>query len=121
MNFRQMIPNKNLLLWRKNIMTGESFYVINQNGERIQLDNYDGEWLYEKAAIVDDDVELEDIWILELSTGNDRSRENFEMEFVTDILLTHEPTKDEILRAMVVHGMSIHRDVAIVRHGYRIR
>ena len=102
-------------------MTGESFYVINQNGERIQLDNYDGEWLYEKAAIVDDDVELEDIWILELSTGNDRSRENFEMEFVTDILFTHEPTKDEILRAMVVHGMSIHRDIAIVRHGYRIR
>jgi hypothetical protein len=79
------------------------------------------DWLYEKAAIVDDDVELEDIWILELSTGNDRSRENFEMEFVTDILFTHEPTKDEILRAMVVHGMSIYRDVAIVRHGYRIR
>ena len=56
-----------------------------------------------------------------MSISNDRSRENFEMEFVTDILFTHEPTKDEILRAMVVHGMSIRSGIAIVRHGYRIR
>lgn len=95
-------------------------YIINEKGERIEDINYKSEWLYEKCALVADDLPLEDVWILELSSVDFRKREEIETEPVKEILFTHEPTKDDVLRAIVLYGTSS-RDIAIVRHGYRIK
>lgn len=93
--------------------------IITEKGERITID-YDAEFCYEKAALVDDDVHLKDVWIVELNIVKGRSTRNFEMEWYKDIKMYHEPTEDEILQIMVVHGMNIYSDIAIVRHGYEI-
>ena len=93
--------------------------LITRTGDRIKVD-YDGEFCYEKCAVISDDVYLKDVWILELSTGNHRTGENFEMEFVKEIPFNHEPNRDEILRSMVTNGLNIYNDIAIVRHGYTI-
>ena len=93
--------------------------LLTEKGERVHVD-IESDWAYEKCVLVEDTVYLKDIWILELSHCNDRFGERFETEWFKDIRFDHEPSKDEIMRAMIMNGMSIYYDVAVVCHAYVI-
>lgn len=93
--------------------------LLTGKGERIPVD-VERNHIYERCALIEDTVYLKDVWILELSHGNDRSGENFEMEWFKEVEFDHEPSKEEIMRSMILNGMHLYNDVAVVRHAYVI-
>ena len=94
--------------------------LLTEDGMRIPID-IDTGWSYEKAALVNDSVELEDVWVVELQRGNGGAGDNYELEWFKDVKLDHEPSENEILRIMIINGMSVHDDIAFVRRGHRIK
>ena len=100
-------------------------YIITENGDKLPVDNssvdYEKGWhpWYQVVAAVDDDsAYLKDVWIVELQKTSDRhSFNNFSMEWYKEVFFNHEPTKDEIMGAIIRSGGDVNT-VAFVRHGY---
>ena len=95
--------------------------IITENGIRQHVD-IDSKWAYEKAALVEEDVYLKEVWVLELNTDNQRHHrlDDFEMDPFKEIQFDHEPSNDEILAAMVSGGLGFYYGTAILRKGYQI-
>ena len=102
-------------------------YLITENGDRLTVDNssvnYDvgfHPW-YQTVAIIDDDTAyLKDVWVIELQNYNGQHSENrFEMEWYKDLYFNHEPSKDEIMAAIIRSG-GTPNTIAFVKHGYVI-
>lgn len=99
-------------------------YIITENGDKLPVDNssvdYSKGWhpWFQNVAVIDDDTAyLKDIWIIELQRTNGRRYEHFESEWFKDFYFDHEPSKDEVMGAIIRSGGGLNT-IAFVRHGY---
>ena len=83
-------------------------FIINRNGDKIQVNNPEG-YDWEKVVILQDDTILVDRWIASLFKREMGIHSPVDEEFVCDKLFDREPTDEELIFFMAqneVHSFS---------------
>ena len=102
-------------------------YIVTKGGSKVEIDenklDKGDRWRHNSfVAAFDDDVYLDNVWVLSLykCTDNDmmpKFGDRFERELVREYRFNHKPTKEEILWAMSANGLGEY-DMAFVEKGY---
>jgi hypothetical protein len=79
-------------------------YIINKEGQRIQVDNPDG-WCAENVVIINDDTILVDKWAVDLYK-RDMWANSDESNFVKEIMFDKEPTDEQLIFHMSQNGIN---------------
>lgn len=87
-------------------------YIINKEGKRIDV-QLEADWITENVTLVDDNARLVDRYLIEIYKKNLYEKVH-ESEFITEVLLEHEPTDEEILYYMVQNGVSRYNGYATI-------
>ena len=101
------------------------FYIVTKDGHKIEVDSTELKQVknllcMQNVVLYDDeDVILQDVWLLSLERRSNMRFSDPEYEFVKEVFFNHEPSKEEILQAMISNGMMLW-DFAGVRKGYRL-
>lgn len=82
--------------------------IITERGESFRVDN-DAvpeavkEWLYNKAYVFHDDIEMEDCWVADVCKQDVLRSNSGEYEFAGSKVYDHEPSDEELYALMGKH------------------
>lgn len=87
-------------------------YVINKNGEKIEVNNPEG-YCAENVVLINDDTILVDKYVINIYKKQLYEKRS-EAEFIIEILLDNKPTDEEIIFHMVQNGINRYSGYATV-------
>ena len=87
-------------------------FVINKNGEKIEVPNPEG-FCAETVVLINDDTILQDRYIINIYK-RDMGFKNAESEFITDVIFNEMPTDENIIYTMVQNGVNRYSGYATV-------
>jgi hypothetical protein len=88
-------------------------YVINKNGEKIEVNNPEG-WCAESVVLVNDDTILVDKYIINLFKKEMWDNSKSESEFIKEIVLNKEPTNEQIIFYLCQNGLNRYSGYATI-------
>lgn len=82
--------------------------IVTERGESFRVNNDDvpepvKEWLYNKAYVFHDDIEMEDCWVADVCKQDVFHSNSGEYEFAGGKVFDHEPTNEELYALMGKH------------------
>lgn len=86
-------------------------YVINKQGEKLEVSNPNGNCA-ESVVLVNDETILVDKYIINIFQKNEW--ENKESEFIAEVILDEKPTDEQIIFHMVKNGINRYTGFAVI-------
>lgn len=82
--------------------------IVTERGEIFRIDNESvpepvKEWLYNKAYVFHNDIEMEDCWVADVCKRDVIHDSSGEYEFAGSKVFDHEPTNEELYALMGKH------------------
>jgi len=87
-------------------------YVINNRGEKMEVENPDGD-CGENVVLINDTTILNEKWVIGIYKKA-LYEKNSQSDYVTEVILDNEPTDEEIIFHMVTNGVNRYSGYSIV-------
>jgi len=88
-------------------------YIINKNGEKIEVKNPDG-CCGESVVLINDDTFLDEKWLIEIYKKNIWEK-NSQSDFIAEVIMDTEPKDEEIIFHMIKNDVNRYTGYSIIK------